>query len=87
VAAFVPQMLYPFPTGPFKTFLAGVKEVLIMEISFAAQFYKYLRTFLDLPDKVHIFKRSGCLNLTVPEVENQIKKLFAEMHTREEVLM
>ncbi len=87
VAGFVPQMLYPFPTGPFKTFLGGVKEVLVMEISFAAQFYKYLRTFLNLPDRVHIFKRSGCLNLTVPEVEKQINKLFAEMHTREEVLM
>jgi 2-oxoglutarate ferredoxin oxidoreductase subunit alpha len=87
VAAFVPQMLYPFPTEPFKKFLSGVKEVLVMEISFAAQFYKYLRTFLDLPSNVHIFKRSGCLNLTVPEVEGQINKLLAEMHTRQEVLM
>jgi 2-oxoglutarate/2-oxoacid ferredoxin oxidoreductase subunit alpha len=87
VAAFVPQMLYPFPTEPFKKFLGGVKEVLVMEISFAAQFYKYLRTFLDLPSNVHIFKRSGGINLTVPEVEGQIQKLLAEMHTRAEVLM
>ncbi len=87
VAAFVPQMLYPFPTEPWKKFLAGVKEVLVMEISFAAQFYKYLRTFLDLPDKVHIFKRSGGLNLTVPEVEAQVNKILAEMKTRQEVLM
>ncbi|MGE5344397.1 MAG: 2-oxoacid:acceptor oxidoreductase subunit alpha [Acidithiobacillales bacterium] len=87
VAAFVPQMLYPFPTEPFKKFLGSVKEVLVMEISFAAQFYKYLRTFLDLPDKVHIYKRSGGLNLTVPEVEGQIQKLLAQMQTREEVLI
>ncbi len=87
VAAFVPQVLYPFPTAPFSKFLGGVKEVLVMEISFAAQFYKYLRTFLDLPDRVHVFKRSGGKNLTVPEVEEQIRKLLSEMHTREEVLI
>jgi len=75
VAAFVPQVLYPFPKHEFEEFLKDIKEFIVMELSFSAQFYKYLRTFLDLPEgHTHIFKRSGGKNLTVTEVEEQIAK-------------
>ena len=47
VAAFVPQMIYPFPKRQFEEFLASVGELLVVELSYTAQFYKYLRTFLD----------------------------------------
>ena len=37
----------------------------IVELSYTAQFYKYLRTFLDLPEgRTHVFKRSGGKDLT-----------------------
>jgi 2-oxoglutarate ferredoxin oxidoreductase subunit alpha len=76
VAAFVPQTIYPFPKGEFLEFLAGVDELLIVEISYTAQFYKYLRTFLDLPaGRTHVFKRSGGKELTAAEVEAEIDKV------------
>jgi 2-oxoglutarate ferredoxin oxidoreductase subunit alpha len=76
VAAFVPQVLYPFPKHEFQQFLASVDELLIVELSYTAQFYKYLRTFLTLPEgHTHVFKRSGGKNLAVAEVAREIERV------------
>ena len=78
VSAFVPQMLYPFPKVEFERFLASVDELLIVELSYTAQFYKYLRTFLDLPaGRTHVFKRSGGMDLTAEEVAREISAVRA----------
>jgi 2-oxoglutarate ferredoxin oxidoreductase subunit alpha len=88
VAAFVPQVLYPFPKNELEAFLARVKGFVVVELSYSAQFYKYLRTFLDLPaDRTRIFKRSGGKNLTVAEVENEIEEASKSVLTRTEVLV
>ena len=88
IAAFVPQVLYPFPKKQFEAFLASVDEVLVVEVSFAAQFYKYLHTFLDLPEgHTHLFKRSGGKNLEVVEVEEEIRKVLAIASSKTEVLV
>ena len=73
VAAFVPQMIYPFPKYEFQEFVSGIEELLVVELSYTAQFYKYLRTFLDLPEgRTTVFKRSGGKELTVAEVTREI---------------
>ena len=77
VAAFIPQMIFPFPVKAFEEFRASVRQLLVIEISYAAQFYKYLRTFTTLPDNTIIFKRSGGKNLTISEVDDQIRRFFA----------
>ena len=88
VAAFVPQVLYPFPKHEFEQFLKGIKEFIVMELSFSAQFYKYLRTFLELPEgHTHIFKRSGGKNLTVTEVEEFIAQVLPLAKTQRGVLV
>ena len=88
VAAFVPQVLYPFPKKEFEEFLASVGELLIVELSYTAQFYKYLRTFLDLPGgRTHVFKRSGGKDLTMAEVESEVEKARAASVSREAVLV
>ncbi len=88
VAAFVPQVLYPFPKHEFEEFLKGIKEFIVIELSYSAQFYKYLRTFLELPEgHTNIVKRSGGKNLTVHEVEEQIKKVLPRATTKREVLV
>lgn len=79
VSAFVPQMLYPFPKRDFEQFAASVDELLVVELSYTAQFYKYLRTFLDLPaGRTHVFKRSGGKDLTAAEVSEQIMRVRAQ---------
>jgi pyruvate/2-oxoacid:ferredoxin oxidoreductase alpha subunit len=86
VAAFVPQVLYPFPKRQFQAFLAGLKKVLVVEISYSAQFYKYLRTFLDLSaGRTRVYKRSGGKNLSVAEVDAEIRRLFDAVKAEEKV--
>jgi len=88
VAAFVPQLLYPFPRHEFQEFLKSVREVVVIELSYSAQFYKYLQTFLDLPEgHTYVFKRSGGKNLTVGEVEDKIQKVLEMSAMRREVLV
>jgi 2-oxoglutarate/2-oxoacid ferredoxin oxidoreductase subunit alpha len=87
VAAFVPQVLYPFPKQELEAFLARVKELVVIELSYSGQFYKYLRTFLDLPKRTRLFKRSGGKNLTVEEVEREISKALDDVMAREEELV
>lgn len=78
VAAFVPQVLYPFPKREVEEFLASVRDLLVVELSYTAQFYKYLRTFLTLPEgRTHVFKRSGGKDLTAAEVTAEIERVLA----------
>ncbi len=88
VSAFVPQMLYPFPNHDLRHYLRGVRDIIIFELSYSAQFYKYLRTFEELPDgHTYLFKRSGGKNLTVGEVEDKILKVLEIGALRREVLV
>ncbi len=80
VAAFAPRILMPLPTEAIQAFINESKEVLIIELSFAAQFAKYLRSELDLPrERTRVFARSGGKNLTVIEVIEQIVRTPAEV--------
>jgi len=88
VAAFVPQLLYPFPHDEFEEFLSTVQDIIVVELSFSGQFYKYLRTFLDLPDgHTYVYKRSGGKNITVAEVEDKIERVVQLGAMRREVLI
>jgi len=87
VSAFVPQVLYPFPRHEFEEYLKTVRDVIVVELSYSAQFYKYLKTFLDLPENTFVFKRSGGKNLTVGEVEERIRKVGKMGALRREVLV
>ncbi len=88
VSAFVPQLLYPFPYHEFQDYIKTVREVIVVELSYSAQFYKYLQTFLDLPEgHTYVFKRSGGKNLTVSEVEDKIQKVLEMSALRREVLV
>jgi len=84
VSAFVPQILYPFPKRDFERFVASVQELLVMELSYTAQFYKYLRTFLRLPEgRTHVFKRSGGKSLSVAEVNRELRRVESIASSRE----
>jgi 2-oxoglutarate ferredoxin oxidoreductase subunit alpha len=88
VSAFVPQLLYPFPYHEFNEYLKTVDNVIVIELSYSAQFYKYLQTFLHLPEaRTFVYKRSGGKNLTVGEVEDKIHKVLEMGALRREVLV
>ncbi len=83
VAAFAPRILMPLPKIEIERFVAAAKELLVIELSHAAQFHKYLRSELDLPRTTRVFARSGAKNLTVTEVMTEVRRALA----REEVLV
>ena len=86
VAAFAPRILMPLPKREIEAFIEASKELLIIELSHAAQFHKYLRAELDLPKgTTHVYARSGGRNLTVSEVMTEVRRVLAG--TREEVLV
>lgn len=82
VAVFAPRILAPLPKHEIERFVASSGELLILELSAAAQFHKYLRTEIDLPrERTHVYARSGGKNLTVSEVIDEVQRIFI----REEV--
>ena len=69
VAAFVPRSLMPLPTRELQAFIDSCERILIVELSFAEQFHRYLRTLVDLPrGRTKVMARSGGKSLSVSEV-------------------
>ena len=71
VAAFVPKLIMPLPKKDLEDFIAGCKELLVIELSYSKQFYQYLRTQVDLPKNTRVYARSGGKNLGVNEIIEQ----------------
>lgn len=81
VKAIVPQLLYPLPTKALDAALKGVRRAVVVELSFGAQFYRYLRAFCDgLPKETYSVARAGGNPIQVAEVLQAI-----EAHYRQEV--
>jgi 2-oxoglutarate ferredoxin oxidoreductase subunit alpha len=69
VGAFVPRSLMPLPTRELQAFIDSCERILIVELSFAEQFHRYLRTLVDLPrGRTRVMARSGGKSLSVSEV-------------------
>ncbi len=69
VKAIVPQLLFPVPARALDEALKGVERALVVELSFTAQFYRYLRAFYDgLPKETYSYARAGGNPLRVDEV-------------------
>jgi 2-oxoglutarate ferredoxin oxidoreductase subunit alpha len=57
--------------------LEGVKRVLVVEQTHSAQFYRYLRSFYELPRETRVFHRPGPLPMRPGEIHNKIVKELA----------
>ncbi len=86
IAAFVPQILHPLPTEEIQKFIGQVDRLLVIELSFSAQFYTYLRSQLTLPPETRVYARSGGKLLGIDEVESEIEKLLEPVMAGAEVM-
>ena len=87
VAVFAPRLLTPLPAEPLQDFIDSCERVLIIELSYAAQFHQYLRTQVDLPrQKTTVYSRSGGKNFGATELAAEIRKNLIHAETIEEVL-
>ncbi len=81
--ALVPRMLEPLPARAVQQFVDSCREILVVELSHAAQFFKHLRTTVDLPrGRTRVHARSGAKLLTPAEVLDEARKCFG-VRTRE----
>lgn len=77
VAAFAPRILMPLPVEELQWFIDSCERLLVVELSYSAQFYRYLRSSVDLPSgKTEVYARSGGKTLTVAEVLRAAKRLL-----------
>jgi pyruvate/2-oxoacid:ferredoxin oxidoreductase alpha subunit len=77
VAAFVPRIIAPLPVEQIQAFVDSCGRVLVIELSYAAQFHQYLRSQIDLPRaKTTVFARSGGKPLAVSEVTATVRQLL-----------
>ena len=67
----------PLPLDATQAFVDSCERVLVIELSYSAQFHQYLRSQIDLPrSKTSVFARSGGKPLSVSEVIGAVKQLL-----------
>ena len=77
VGAFVPRMLSPLPATALQSFIDSCDRLLVIELSYSAQFHQLLRSQVDLPrGKTTVFARSGGKSLSVSEVVGAVRQLL-----------
>lgn len=77
VGVFAPIMIAPLPTYELQAFIDACESLLVVEVSYAAQFTQHLRTQVDLPRaKTTVYSRSGGKTLTASEVETELRTLL-----------
>ncbi|HUP46379.1 MAG TPA: 2-oxoacid:acceptor oxidoreductase subunit alpha [Thermoanaerobaculia bacterium] len=86
VAAFVPRMIMPLPAREIEAFLASCAQILVMELSYSKQFYRYLKTEIDLPRETQVYARSGGKLLSVSEIVKQAELRLAPVRPLQEVM-
>jgi 2-oxoglutarate ferredoxin oxidoreductase subunit alpha len=72
--AFLPRVLWPFPREAFAAFLASVERLVVVELSYSAQFDQLLRTIQPLPPGRVVLSRSGGAHLRLAEVLEAVRE-------------
>jgi len=74
----VPELISPLPVQALRDFFAGVKRALFVEMNDSGQFYRYLRTEIDLPQDRRFYFRPGGLPFLQQEIANLLKGALGE---------
>ncbi|HEU4522785.1 MAG TPA: 2-oxoacid:acceptor oxidoreductase subunit alpha [Thermoanaerobaculia bacterium] len=87
VAAFVPRMIMPLPAGELEQFIASCDQILVVELSYSKQFYRYLKTEIELPrERTSVYARSGAKPLSISEVMREAGLRMSVVEAVEEVV-
>lgn len=81
VAVMVPRRLSPLPTTEIQQFVDHLDSLLIVEMSHGAQFYRYLRSEVALPEKTSVTKRTGAAPFKVEEIMKAINEVQSQWKT------
>jgi 2-oxoglutarate ferredoxin oxidoreductase subunit alpha len=70
-------VLCPLPRRALQDWLAQLDGLLVVELNHGAQFWRYLRSELDLPAPAHSYARAGGRALEVQELLAALAQLSA----------
>jgi 2-oxoglutarate/2-oxoacid ferredoxin oxidoreductase subunit alpha len=70
----VPELVYPLPDR-LASFVHSLDKLLVVEMSYSAQFYHYLRSQIDLPSRTEVCARAGGLAFSRRELSGPITAL------------
>lgn len=70
----VPELLHPLPRR-VESFIGSLEKLLVIEMSYSGQFYRYLRSQVDLPEKTEVYCRAGGRPFTKKELTERIMEM------------
>jgi 2-oxoglutarate ferredoxin oxidoreductase subunit alpha len=70
----VPELIHPLPRR-FTNFVGSLEKLLVVEMSYSAQFHHYLRSQIDLPSDTASYARAGGLAFSRTELSGPITEL------------
>jgi 2-oxoglutarate ferredoxin oxidoreductase subunit alpha len=71
----IPELIYPLP-DEIAAFSSSLEKLLVVELNHSGQFYRYLRSQIDLPAKVEVYARAGGAPFTLKELTEPITQLI-----------
>ena len=70
----VPELIHPLP-DIVEGFLKATDELLVIEMNYSGQFYHYLRSQVDLPEKTRVYSRAGGKSFSKKELAGPIAEI------------
>ena len=74
VGVCIPELIHPLPNR-LAGFVSSLEKLLVVEMSYSAQFYHYLRSQIDLPPDTEVYARAGGMSLSRQELSGPVTKL------------
>ena len=72
VVGMVPRILHPLPVQEMEDWFKTLSTLIVVEMSFTGQFLTYLKTQLQLPDRISHYARSGGALISLENVLNLV---------------
>lgn len=72
------RLISPLDGDRLARLLSGCQRLLIVEQSHSGQFYRYLRTHIELPKTTRVFKQPGPLMIRPADIVEQLRALAME---------
>jgi 2-oxoglutarate ferredoxin oxidoreductase subunit alpha len=70
----IPELIHPLPRK-LTRFVDSSEKLLVVEMSYSAQFYHYLRSQIDLPSDSEVYARAGGMAFSRKELSGPVTKL------------
>ena len=83
VKLLTPYLLNPIPEEVYREFFTSVQAGLVVELSHQGQFYRLLRSFIDVPHSVRPFARSGANPFQPKEIVQHLAQLAEELQGKD----